>query len=370
MKLSPEREATRAAELVSLSRAMAAQLMPQIERHTTGRTSEKILEASWPTDARAALLMRTLFAPRYKSAVSPLKTTDATAPPPRKVVEMLAALAPASGALALLSRGVHLSLVGLNYISIPIPPPLYDAAGNLVAPTAAFVAEGDPGNFIDPHVSAVQLGPSSKLLVLSGVSEELQSASPGNVAALIGTMVSSRVTATLDKVFFSSSAASGATPAGILAGVTPLAAATATGNAVDAMAADMAAIVQAIARYGHDTSEIVFVCAPGDATRIAAHLPDADVIASSGVPTKTLIGVAVKGLYSGYQDLPQIDTAKSVSLHEDTTTPLPIVSASPSTVAAPQRSFFQTASLAIRCRCEMAFVAAPGAVQVVNTVNW
>jgi hypothetical protein len=363
MKLSTERSA----ELVSLSRAMSAHLMPLIERHASGRTPETILERTWPTDARASLLLKTLFAPRYKSAVSPLKTTDM---PARKVVETLAALAPASGALQLLSRGVHLSLVGVNYVSVPLPPAIYDAAGALLPPTVAFVAEGDPGNFIEPHVSSVQCGPSTKLLVLSGISEELQDASPGNAAALIATMVSARTTAALDKVFFSSSAASGPTPAGILAGVTPLTAATATSNAIDAMAADMAAIVQAIARYGFDTSEVVFVAAPGDATRLKAHLPDADVISSPGVATKTLIGVAVRGLYSGYQDLPVVDTSKQVSLHEDSTAPLPLVSASPTTVAAPQRSFFQTASLAIRVRCEMAFVAAPGAVQVVSTTNW
>src|SRR5262249_10348623 len=117
-------------------------------------------------------------------------------------------------------------------------------------------------------------------------------------------------------------------------------------------------------------TEVVFVCAPGDATRLRAHLPDADVISSPGVPVKTLIGCAVRGLYSGYQDLPQVDTAKNVSLHEDSTTPLPLVSASPTTVAAPTRSFFQTFSIAIRVRCEMAFVAAPGSVQVITTTNW
>jgi hypothetical protein len=359
--------AERVQELTSLSRSLAAHVMPQIERHTTGRTSEQVLKNAWPSDARADLFLKTLFAPRIKSATAPLKTTDVA---PRKVVETLAALAPSSGAIQLLSRGVHLSLLGLNYISIPIPPALYDTAGALLPPVVSWVAEGDPAPFLEPHVTAVQLGPSSKLLVLSGVSEELQDATLGNAAALIGGMLSARTTAAVDRTFFSSSAASGATPAGILSGVTPLTAAAAGGTAIDTLAADMGAITQAIARYGHDTSEIVFVCAPGDATRLKAHLPDADVIGSPGVPVKTLIGVAVKGLYSGYLDLPQIDISKHVSLHEDSTTPLPLVSVSPTVVAAPQRSFFQTVTLAIRCRCEMAFVAAPGAVQVIGTTNW
>jgi hypothetical protein len=357
----------RSAELTSLSRSLACHVLPMIERNTTGRTSETILNATWPSDARASLFLKTLFTPRIKSPVSPTKTTDW--PAPRKVVETLQALAPASGALALLSRGVHLSLVGVNNISIPLPPALYNADGTLLPPVVAFVSEGSPGAFIEPHVSAVQLGPSSKLLVLSGITEELQYASPGNVAALIANVLSAKTTAALDRIFFSSSAASGATPAGILAGVTPLTAATAGGNAIDTMATDMATIVQEIARYGFDTSEIVFICAPGDATRLRAHLPDTDVIASSGVPTKTLIGVAVRGLYSGYQDLPTVDTSKYASMHLDSV-PLPLVSASPSVVAAPQRSFFQTYSLAIRIRCEMAFICAPGSVQVVQTTNW
>jgi hypothetical protein len=353
--------AERAQELTSLNRSLAAHVMPMIEKHTSGWTSEKILANTWPNDSRASLLLKTVFEPRIKSAVSPLKTTDV---PPRKVVEALAALAPASGALALLSRGVHLSLVGLNYISIPLPPPLYDAAGALLPPVVGFVAEGDPAPFVQAAVSAVQLGPSSKLVVLSGVSDEMQQAAPGNLAQLIGTMLSAHMTAALDKVFFSASAASGATPAGLLFGVTPITAAAAGGTAVDTMAADMGAIVQAMARFGHDVSEVVFVAAPGDATRLRAHLPDADIISSSGVPVKTLIGVAVKGLYSGYQDLPTIDTSKHVALQEDTVpTPDPMTKG-------PTRSFLQTSSLAIRCRAEMAWVALPGAVQVVNTVNW
>jgi hypothetical protein len=347
---------------------MACHLLPTIERNATGRTSEKILESSWPSDARASLFLKTLVTPRIKSPTSPTKTTDW--PAPRKVVETLQALAPQSGALQLLSRGVHLSLVGVNNISIPLPAAaLYDASGNLLPPTVAFVSEGSPGAFIEPHISAVQLGPSSKLLVFSGLSEELQYASPGNAAALISVMLASRMTAAIDRTFFSSSAALGATPAGILAGVSPLSASAALGTAVDTLAADLGTLTQEIARYGYDATEIVFVCAAGDAARLRAHLPDVDVIASSGVPTHTLIGCAVRGLFSGYQDLPQVDTAKFASLHEDTV-PLPLVSASPTTVAAPIRSFFQTFSLALRCRCEMAFVAAPGSVQVINSTNW
>jgi hypothetical protein len=208
-KLSPER----VQELTSLSRAMACHVLPMIERHTSGRTSEVILSRTWPNDARASLFLKTVFTPRIKGAVSPTSTADV---PARRVVEVLAAMAPASGALQILSRGQYLSLAGLTSISLPGPSqPLYDAVGALVAPLVPFVQEGYPAPFVEAHLAAPQLGPVSKLMVLSGITEELQAASPTNAATLIGNLLSLRMSASIDHLFFSNTAASAAAPAGL-----------------------------------------------------------------------------------------------------------------------------------------------------------
>jgi hypothetical protein len=59
-----------------------------------------------------------------------------------------------------------------------------------------------------------------------------------------------------------------------------------------------------------------------------------------------------------------------MTLHRESTTPLPLVSVSPTTVAAPSTSLFQSYMMAIKVRANAAWCAAPGAVQFVQNVNW
>src|SRR4029453_15135146 len=73
------------------------------------------------------------------------------------------------------------------------------------------------------------------------------------------------------------------------------------------------------------------------------------VIKSGTVPAGTVILVDAADFVSATGDGPRWEISDQATLHEEETTPLPLASTgTPNTVAAPQRSLFQTDSLALK----------------------
>jgi hypothetical protein len=127
-------------------------------------------------------------------------------------------------------------------------------------------------------------------------------------------------------------------------------------------------LVGAIAAAGIDPSETVFIAGAREVSLMET-LGDIDAIMSLGVPAKTVIAVAPAGLASGYQGAPEIDTSKEAVLHFEGASPGEIVS-TPGVSASPSKSVFQSGLIAVRVRANCAWAAAPGAIQVVQNVNW
>ncbi len=96
---------------------------------------------------------------------------------------------------------------------------------------------------------------------------------------------------------------------------------------------------------------------------------DYPILTTLGLPAKTIACFAVAGVASGYRDAPVIETSKDAVLHMEATAPLPLVDGA-GTLAAPQRSMFQTDVIAIKVRANAAWAVLPGAAQVVANVNW
>jgi hypothetical protein len=71
------------------------------------------------------------------------------------------------------------------------------------------------------------------------------------------------------------------------------------------------------------------------------------IIDSATVPAKTLILVDAADFVVAGGEAPRMEMSDQATLHMEDTNPTELV-ASPSTVAAPQRSLFQTDSLALR----------------------
>jgi hypothetical protein len=335
-------------ETKSWSRALAAMALSNAGH---GRP-ETILRNNFPLDDRAARIL--------KSATSPTSTSDW---PPTDLVGTFRSLAPGSAAWKLFDHpsALRLDLSGIHTISIP------HVASQPPAPV--FVGEGSPGPVLTWTFLKNTLGPARKMLMFAGISEELETAVPGNASAVIGRVLADSTNRSVDAIAFDNNPGDTTRPPGLLNGVTPITAASATSkweNQQD----DLANLIGAIGNSGIDPTDAVFVASPREATLIKMRGGDLDndVLISLALPAGTVICVATAGLASGYQGPPEITIGKEATFHRETN-PLPIVGTG-GAIAAPSTSFFQGSLLAVKVRAEAAWCAAPGAVQFVQSVNW
>jgi hypothetical protein len=342
------REAARI-ERRAWARAITATALASAQRSTPSG----LLRATWPGDARAASIL--------KAAVSPTSTSDY---PAQDVIGAFRSLSPGSAAWRLFDHpsALQLDLSGLHQINIP------HVASMAVAPV--FVAEGAPGPALQWSFAKHAVGPVRKILVMSAVTEEIEATSPQNASQIVGRVLSDATTKSVDAVAFDANAASSTRPAGLLNGVAATTAATAGATLAETVAKDMANLVGAIAATGIDPDGVQFIAGAREAELMKTLVGADNVLMSLGVPAKTVIAVAPAGLASGYQGPPTIETSKETAIHYEDANPLPVVSASPTTVAAPTRSAFQSGLVVVRVRAECAWSAAPGSVQFASSVNW
>ena len=263
--------------------------------------------------------------------------------------------------MQLFQLGLALNLEGVSTIRIP------SVAGLPVRPV--FVGEGQPATAMQWNFAAdTVLGPVRKILLLSAVSGELQNSTPETASAVIGRVLADCANRSIDATAFGTPAADDATPAGLLHGVTPIAAAMAGAGA---MSEDLGNLTDAIGAAGIDPTGAVFVTGAREATIIKATVGfkfDYPVLTTLGLPAKSVACFAPAGIFSGYQDQPQIETSNKPALHFEDTDPTDISGAGG--VAAPVKSLFQTDVIAIRVRANCAWAVASGAAQVITAVNW
>ena len=349
ISLRPDPGGLLQAERRSWQRAIAAHALAAM--HRGGNNPSQIARAAWPNDSRAQMITR--------GAVTQTTTSGVWTWDP---VVAYRSLAPSSAALQLFERGLALSLEGANTVRIP-------TVGNLpVQPI--FLGEGKPAPVVQWPFASVTLGPAHKILMISTVTGELENATPETASAVIGRVLADVANRGIDATAFGTAAADTATPAGLLHNVTPTAAATA---GVDAMAEDLGNLVAAIGAAGIDPSGAVFVAGPREATIAKAKLGpkfDYPFLVTLGLPAKSVACFAPAGIFSGYQDQPQIETTKEAAIHFDTAPTDISTAGTPAAVAYPVKSAFQTDLIVIRVRANCAWVAAPGAAQVISAVNW
>jgi hypothetical protein len=342
----PEDVRNGAAVRRSLRRAIAACALARAQ----SRDPETIMMAAWPRDERAALIV--------KAAQSPTGTANF---PSLDITGLFQSLAPGSAALQLFERGLNLDLKGINTVHIP----------NITSwpPQPVFVAEGAPGPTVQWAFGGTVIGPARKILIMAATTGELESATPETASAVIGRVLADASNKSIDLVAFGSAAADDTQPAGLLHGVAPSAAAAA---GPDAMAEDLGALTGAIGAAGIDSTGAVFVCSPREATIIKTKVGpkfDYPVLATLGLPAKTVACFAPAAVASGYQDAPQIETSLTATVHYEDSSPADIVGPD-GAVATPTLSAFQTNLISIRVRARAAWAVAPGGSQVINGVNW
>ncbi len=179
-------------------------------------------------------------------------------------------------------------------------------------------------------------------------------------------MLADATSKAVDAAAFDSVAGDGVRPPGLLHGVTPITGGAAAGSTLDTAAIDVAALVGAIADAGIDTTGVIIVANPREATTLALLAGpafDTPILGCASVPPKRVIAIAPAGVAVAYRGVPQISTSKEFEIHFEQTNPQPIP-------APPTLSAFQMDLLVVRVRAWCAWVAAPGAVQYVDAVNW
>jgi hypothetical protein len=343
--LRPDRNALAVERQRAFARAATAIALGAVRK----ADPTSILRAEWPNDDRAGVVLKAISSP-----------LDTSGYPGLDAVTTLPQLAPSSAAMKLFQLGTKLDLRGKRTISVP----------NIsVPPAPIFIAENGAAPATEFPFGKAALGPVRTIRILSAISRELEQASVESAVLIVSRILGDAAAKGVDLAAFANAADNGVTPAGLLHGVAPIAAAT---SGTDALTEDVAALVKAIADAFIDPEGVVFIAAPRQAMALRikpSPLFDSPVIMAPFLSDKTLIAAAPGGIYYGYDGGAEVDSSKEAIVHFEDTTPLPLVNAT-GTVAAPQRSAFQTDVIFLRLRARCAWCAYPGSVQVVQGVNW
>jgi hypothetical protein len=297
------------------------------------------------SDAAGGLVLR--------SPTSPLKTSDATSLA-QLALHFTTSLQPVSAAAQVFGRSLSVSFGQAAQVSVP----------GITLPLAAWLAEAGPipvqqgttttGAVLNPYKLAM-------ILTLTG---ELYRSS--NAEAVFRQTLVESAGATLDSVFFSSAAGvANQQPAGILNGISSL---TPTAPGQASMAADIGQIATALGTVS-GSGLPVLVASPAQAMTLAiTALHPGLVYSSNALPAKTIVGLIPEAVATSIE-APRIELAASGSLVM--AAPASDVVTSPGVVGAPQRSLFQTDTVALRFVLPVTWARrSNSAVAWLTNVNW
>jgi HK97 family phage major capsid protein/HK97 family phage prohead protease len=299
----------------------------------------------------------------------------------QKYTDLMPLLMPKAILTRLAAKGLSLSFGTTGRIIIPTRSRTPTIAGSFVGEGAAIPVR--QGAF-----TSQTLVPK-KLAVISTWTREMADHSTPAIEGLIREAIQDDSSVAVDTVLIDANAATAIRPPGLLNGVT-VTTANATGG-LAALVADIKALIGALttSTYGNLRSP-VWLLNPTDI--LSASLTQAtntgifpfrDEIArgtlntvpfidSSTVPAKTMILVDAADFVLVGGEPPRMEISDQATLHTEDTNPLDLVSSgSPAVVAAPQRSLFQTDSLALRMVMPLNWVQRrTGTIAWTQAVTW
>jgi HK97 family phage prohead protease/HK97 family phage major capsid protein len=270
----------------------------------------------------------------------------------------------------------------------------FGAAGKIIIPTrlrtpslaGSFVGEGLPIPVRQGAFSSQTLTPK-KMAVITTWTREMDEHSIPAIEGILRDAIQVDTSVAVDTVLIDSNAATVVRPAGLLNGVSVTTATS--GGGIAALVGDITGLINAISTntYGN-VRNLVWLANPTDMLRAsllsaantgifpfmdqirAGNLNGIPIIDSATVTAKTLILVDAADFVVVGGGAPRMEISDQATLHMEDTTPLELV-ASPSTVAAPQRSLFQTDSLALRMVLPLNWVQRrAGTVAWTQNVTW
>jgi HK97 family phage major capsid protein len=293
--------------------------------------------------------------------------------------DLMPLLMPKAILTRLAAKGLSLSFGRTGKIIIPTRSRTPTIAGS-------FVGEGLAIPVRQGAFTTQTLTPK-KLAVISTWTHEMNEHSIPAIEGLIREAIQQDTSVAVDTVLIDANAATAIRPAGLLNGVTVT---TATaGGGLAALIGDIKALITALttSTYGNIRSP-VWLMNPGDVLSASlamatntgifpfreeamrGTLNTIPIIDSATVPAKTMILVDAADFVVAGGEAPRMEISDQATLHMEDTTPLELV-ASPSTVAAPQRSLFQTDSLALRMVLPLNWVQRrSGTIAWTQNVTW
>jgi HK97 family phage prohead protease len=268
-------------------------------------------------------------------------------------------------------------------------------AGKIVMPTrsrtpslaGSFVGEGMAIPVRQGAFTSQTFTPK-KLAVISVFTREMSEHSIPAIEGVLREAIQQDTAIAIDSVLIDANAATTIRPAGILSGVAALTATT--GGGIPAIVGDLKQLVGALTTslYGNIRSP-VWLMNPGDmlsaslATAVntgifpfqtqidAGQLGGIPIIDSASVPSKTVVLIDAADFVTMQGDSVRMELSDTATLHMEDSAPLDLVAGSPGTVASPQRSLFQTDSIALRMIAPLNWsIRRPGTVTWVQNITW
>lgn len=258
----------------------------------------------------------------------------------------------------LAARGLSLTFGRAAKINIPTRSRTPSIAGS-------FVGEGLPIPVRQGAFTSQPLVPK-KMAVITTFTKEMDEHSIPAIEGVLREAIQEDTSVAIDSVLIDAGAATVVRPAGLLNGVAALT--PTAGGGLTALTGDIKQLVGALVAgtFGNLRTPI-WLMNPSEQLSISlagapntgiypfkeeigrGTLANYPVIDSGTVPAKTLVLVDAADFVSVGGDGPRFEMSDQATLHMEDTAPLELVAAgSPGVVASPQRSLFQTDSLALR----------------------
>ena len=275
---------------------------------------------------------------------------------------------------SLRALGTSLNFAGKGSIKIP-------SRGSSKKPAGGFVGEGNPIPVKETYFTSQTMTPD-KMAVIVPFSEELVTATNGQIESIIRAAIIQDTAEALDAILLDSTAVSAIRPAGLLNGVTltTSAGATAANIATDVktlMANFVSTDTPKSVRFIMNGARVLGLRTVTTTTGDRA-FPEVSMGNILGIPfiesgnctAAEVYSVDGSSFYTAY-DAPRFSMSNTAVLHMEDTTPLEIVSGTGPTTADPVRSLFQTDSVAIRMILPVTWkMVRSGMVDGIDTVAW
>lgn len=249
--------------------------------------------------------------------------------------------------------------------------------------SGSFVAEGSPIPVRRIGLTSATLNPN-KMGVISYFTREMAKYSTPQIEGLLRQYIREDTADTIDTLLTDATVGSSTRPAGLLYGVSALAASTAGGwramlEDIDTLAGpfDTAKAGRSLVLLMNKREARKLALVPGPDDQIGSMrkvLTEAGItpIGSTNIPAGRLILIDAADFATAADDQPEFDVSEQAVIHAEDTSPAQISTAgSPNVVAAPVVSMFQTASIALRMLMDITWaMRRTGMVQWIDGADW